>query len=75
MRLRYGIGDAPQLPFVLTEFLFRALTVFNLGPCSIPPDNVSPFIPRWADTDKKPAILPVLTEQSCFQLVWGTARY
>src|SRR2546428_635701 len=73
--LIYGVGDAPQFPFVLTKLLLRALTVFDLRPCPIPPDDVSLFIPRRADTDEKPAILPVLTEQSRFQLVRGAAGY
>src|SRR6266850_3201396 len=73
--LIYGVGDAPQLPFVLTELLLRALTVFDLCPCPIPPDDASLFIPRRADTDEKPAILAVLTEQSRFHLVWGAERY
>src|SRR3954467_10751907 len=70
-----GVGDAPQFPFVLTERLLRAFTVFDLRPRSIPPDDMSLFISRWADTDEKPPILLVLTEQSCFQLVGGADRY
>ncbi|TKS59184.1 MAG: hypothetical protein EWM73_03345 [Nitrospira sp.] len=73
--LIYGVGDAPKLPFVLTELLLRALTVFDLRSRPIPSDDVSLFISQRADTDEKPAILPVLAEQSCFQLVGGTAGY
>src|ERR1041384_2728598 len=70
-----GVSDAPQFPFVLTELLLRPFTVFDLRPRPIPPDDMSLFIPRWADTDEEPAILPFLTEQSCFQLVRGADRY
>src|SRR5262245_661562 len=73
--LIYGIGDPPQLPFVLTELFLRAFTVFDFRPCSIPTDDAPLFIPRRADTDEKPAILPVLAEQSRFQFVRGAAGY
>src|SRR2546423_3103656 len=73
--LIYGVGDAPKLSFVLTELLLRSLPVFDLRPCPIPPDDASLIIPRRADTDEKPAILPVLAEQPRFQLVGGAARY
>src|SRR6185295_280327 len=70
-----GVGDKPQLPFVLTEFLLCAFTVFDLCSGPIPSDDAAFFIPRWADTDEKPAIQTVLTEQSCFQFIGGAVRY
>src|SRR5215813_5102931 len=55
------IYELPELALLVTEFFLRPPSVFNIGPCRIPPNDLSALVQEWVVPDEEPAILPIFS--------------
>ena len=43
-RLRYQVGDTPELAFIFSELRFCLLERLDISACSIPPENLASVV-------------------------------
>jgi len=64
--VRYGIGYLAKLDLVLPEFLFRPLSVFDVGIGSIPSDHLAGFVLQGFYSDEEPAAGSIVAAEARF---------
>src|ERR1700730_15317152 len=71
-RLRYYVGDTTELAFIFSELCFCLLEGFDVGTCSVPPNNLATLVPQWLNPHEKPAKDSVMATETRFHFAGFT---
>src|ERR1700726_1355053 len=72
--VRYRVRDATKLAFIFSQLRFRLLEGFDVGACSVPPNNLASLVPQWLHPHEKPAKHSVMATETRFHFARFT-RY
>src|SRR6266852_9055878 len=69
-RLRYGIRNPPKFAFILAQFLFSLLEVFDVSAYAIPHGDLPGFVAEWLKANQEPTKDPVMAAHARFDVTW-----